>query len=49
MASGSRIGTHVDERADAGFLEDCYEFFGAARAVADREDQATAVLEDFWS
>ena len=40
MATGSGIGTHVDERADAGFLKDRYEFAGAARAVAEREDQA---------
>ena len=48
VAARSRIGTHVDERADAGFLEDGYELLGAASAVADRVDQAVAVL-DFWS
>src|SRR4051794_7160202 len=49
MTARSRIGTHVDQRADAGFLEDCYELLGPASAVADREDQAAAVLVSFFS
>ena len=49
MAARSGIGTHIDERADSGFLEDCYELLGAASAVAEREDQAVAVLAGFWS
>jgi hypothetical protein len=44
VAARTGIGAHVDERADAGFLEDRYELFGAARAVADRVDQAAALL-----
>jgi hypothetical protein len=42
MAAGSRASAHVDQRADAGFVEDRDELVGAARAVADREDQAAA-------
>jgi hypothetical protein len=49
MAARSRIGTHVDERADAGFLEDRYELRGAARAVSERVDQAAAALASFFS
>jgi len=49
MTARTGVGTHVDERADAGFLEDCYELPGAASAVADREDQAVAALASFFS
>jgi len=49
VAARSRIGAHVDQRADAGFLEDRDELLGAARAVADRVDQAAAALASFFS
>jgi len=49
MAARSRIGAHVDERADAGFPEDCDELLGAAGAVADRENQAAWALASFFS
>src|SRR3954452_136491 len=49
MTARSRIGTHVDQRADAGFLEDCDEVFGASSAVADCEDQAAAAFASFFS
>ena len=49
VAARSRVSTHVDERADAGFLEDCYELLGAASAVTDCEDQAAAALASFFS
>ena len=49
MAARSRIGTHVDERADAGRLQDCDELCGAARAVTDGVDQAAAALASFLS
>src|SRR5215813_3415204 len=49
VTARSRIGAHVDQRADAGFLEDCDELLGAARAVADRVDQAAAALASFFS
>src|SRR5688572_18890276 len=49
MAARSRIGAHVDERADSGFLEDGDELLGAAGAVTDGEDQAAAALGSFFS
>jgi hypothetical protein len=47
MPARAGMGTHVDQRADAGFLENCYELFGAASAVADRVDQAAALASFF--
>ena len=47
MTARGRICTHVDERADAGFLEDRYELFGAAGPMADRVDQAAALASFF--
>jgi hypothetical protein len=49
MAAGSRIGTHIDERADGGFLEDRDELGGAAGAVTEGEDQAACALASFFS
>ena len=47
MTARSRVGTHICQRANTGFLEDCDELLSAASAVTDGEDQAA--LAAFFS
>ena len=40
MPAGYGIGADIHQQADVRIVQDCEEILGAARAVADREDQA---------